>query len=131
MIKKFAAEFIGTFTLVLFGCGSAVLAGDIVGQDGIAWAFGLSIVAMGGVASSIGCRKDAPAASSSVDAVDASEDDGEARSDVDGAPRSLGDQVDMVPGQVRTTFNLHDHVWVTRGDEIVGCWPISARGSSQ
>lgn len=49
----------------------------------------LSIVAMGGVASSIGCRKDAPAASSSVDAVDASEDDGEAaRSDVDGAPRS-------------------------------------------
>ena len=43
----------------------------------------------------------------------------------------LGSQVAMVPGQVRTTFNLHDHVWVTRGGEIVGCWPISARGSSQ
>lgn len=43
----------------------------------------------------------------------------------------LGSQVALVPGQVRTTFNLHDHVWVTRGDEIVGCWPISARGSSQ
>ena len=43
----------------------------------------------------------------------------------------LGSQVALVPGQVRTTFNLHDHVWVTRDGEIVGCWPISARGSSQ
>jgi D-serine deaminase-like pyridoxal phosphate-dependent protein len=43
----------------------------------------------------------------------------------------LGSEVALVPGQVRTTFNLHDHVWVTRGEEIVGCWPISARGSSQ
>lgn len=57
MIKKFAAEFIGTFTLVLFGCGSAVLAGDIVGQDGIAWAFGLSIVAMAyGIGPISGCH---------------------------------------------------------------------------
>ncbi|WP_322810245.1 aquaporin [Terricaulis sp.] len=47
MIKKLAAEFIGTFTLVLFGCGAAVLAGfGIIGQEGIAWAFGLAIVAM-------------------------------------------------------------------------------------
>lgn len=47
MTKKLAAEFIGTFTLVLFGCGAAVLAGfGIIGQEGIAWAFGLSIVAM-------------------------------------------------------------------------------------
>jgi len=46
MTKKLAAEFIGTFTLVLFGCGSAVLAGEHVGQLGIALAFGLSIVAM-------------------------------------------------------------------------------------
>lgn len=47
MIKKMAAEFIGTFTLVLFGCGAVVLAGfGIVGQEGIAWAFGLAIVAM-------------------------------------------------------------------------------------
>ncbi|NWG54958.1 MAG: aquaporin Z [Hydrogenophilaceae bacterium] len=46
MTKKLAAEFIGTFTLVLFGCGAAVLAGEHVGQLGIALAFGLAIVAM-------------------------------------------------------------------------------------
>ncbi|HYD89372.1 MAG TPA: aquaporin [Vitreimonas sp.] len=47
MIKKLAAEFIGTMTLVLFGCGAAVLAGfGVVGQEGIAWAFGLAVVAM-------------------------------------------------------------------------------------
>ena len=43
----------------------------------------------------------------------------------------LGSQVALVPGQVRTTFNLHDHVWVVRGGEVVDRWPISARGSSQ
>ncbi|PZO52731.1 MAG: aquaporin [Alphaproteobacteria bacterium] len=47
MTKKLAAEFIGTFTLVLFGCGAAVLAGfGVIGQLGIAFAFGLAIVAM-------------------------------------------------------------------------------------
>jgi aquaporin Z len=44
-MAKFIAEFIGTFILVLFGCGAAVLGGDHVGQVGIAFAFGLSIVA--------------------------------------------------------------------------------------
>jgi D-serine deaminase-like pyridoxal phosphate-dependent protein len=34
------------------------------------------------------------------------------------------------PGQIRTTFNLHDHVWVSRGGRLVDRWPI-ARGSSQ
>lgn len=58
MIKKLAAEFIGTFTLVLFGCGAAVLAGfDIIGQAGIAWAFGLAIVAMAyGIGPVSGCH---------------------------------------------------------------------------
>lgn len=58
MTKKLAAEFIGTFTLVLFGCGAAVLAGfGIVGQDGIAWAFGLAIVAMAyGIGPVSGCH---------------------------------------------------------------------------
>ncbi len=47
-MKKALAEFIGTFTLVLFGTGTAVLGGGIegVGTPGIALAFGLSIVAM-------------------------------------------------------------------------------------
>jgi D-serine deaminase-like pyridoxal phosphate-dependent protein len=43
----------------------------------------------------------------------------------------LGSQVDLVPGQIRTTFNLHDHVWVSRGGTLVDRWPITARGSSQ
>jgi aquaporin Z len=43
---KFAAEFIGTLILVLFGCGAAVLGGDHVGQLGIALAFGFAIVAL-------------------------------------------------------------------------------------
>lgn len=47
--KKYVAEFIGTFVLTLFGCGSAALTGGIDGKlgiFGIAMAFGLSIVAM-------------------------------------------------------------------------------------
>lgn len=58
MTKKFAAEFVGTFTLVLFGCGAAVLGGfGIVGQLGIAFAFGLAIVAMAyGIGPVSGCH---------------------------------------------------------------------------
>lgn len=43
----------------------------------------------------------------------------------------LGSQLDLTPGQVRTTFNLHDDVWVSRGGRLVDRWPITARGSSQ
>lgn len=48
MIKmnKYIAECIGTLVLVLFGCGSAAIAGETLGTLGIAFAFGLSIVAM-------------------------------------------------------------------------------------
>ena len=49
-ISKFSAEFIGTMVLVLMGCGSAVIAGANgttgVGILGIAFAFGLSVIAM-------------------------------------------------------------------------------------
>jgi aquaporin Z len=44
--KKALAEFIGTFWLVLGGCGTAVLAGDHVGWLGVALAFGLTVVTM-------------------------------------------------------------------------------------
>lgn len=55
---KLLAEFIGTFTLVLLGCGAAVLGGfDVVGQLGIAFAFGLAIVAMAyGIGPVSGCH---------------------------------------------------------------------------
>ncbi len=44
--KKYLAELIGTMVLVLMGCGSAVIAGAYIGYSGIAFAFGLSVVAM-------------------------------------------------------------------------------------
>ena len=46
--KKYLAEFIGTFILVFFGCGSAAITGGIkgvLGILGIAFSFGLAIVA--------------------------------------------------------------------------------------
>ncbi len=45
-MKKYSAELLGTFVLTLFGCGSAAIAGATLGTLGIAFAFGLSIVAM-------------------------------------------------------------------------------------
>jgi len=45
-MKKQLAEFIGTFTLVLFGCGSAVIAGADIGLTGISFAFGLALIGM-------------------------------------------------------------------------------------
>lgn len=56
-MKIFLAELLGTLTLVLFGCGAAVLAGEQVGQLGIAFAFGLAIVAMAyGIGPISGCH---------------------------------------------------------------------------
>ena len=43
-MKKYFAEMVGTFILVLFGCGTAVVAGDKVGILGIAFAFGLALI---------------------------------------------------------------------------------------
>jgi len=45
-MRKYLAELIGTFALVLFGCGSAVIAGDKIGFLGISTAFGLSVLMM-------------------------------------------------------------------------------------
>jgi aquaporin Z len=52
IMKKYLAELIGTFSLVLFGCGSAVIAGSSqvgpsgIGLLGISIAFGFAVVAM-------------------------------------------------------------------------------------
>ena len=49
-MKKYAAEFIGTFWLVLGGCGSAVLAAAFpevgIGLAGVSLAFGLTVLTM-------------------------------------------------------------------------------------
>ena len=56
-MRKYIAELIGTMVLVLFGCGSAAIAGSMLGTLGIALAFGLSIVAMAYVIGDIsGCH---------------------------------------------------------------------------
>jgi len=44
--QRYGAELIGTFTLVLIGCGSAVIAGEQIGLLGISLAFGLPVLAM-------------------------------------------------------------------------------------
>lgn len=50
MIRKFAAEFVGTFWLVFGGCGSAVLAAGFpelgIGFTGVSLAFGLTVLTM-------------------------------------------------------------------------------------
>ena len=50
MTKKLLAEFIGTFWLVLGGCGSAVLAAGVadvgIGWLGVSFAFGLTVMTM-------------------------------------------------------------------------------------
>lgn len=52
-MRRYLAELVGTMVLVLMGCGSAVFAGNIagtvgagVGTLGVAFAFGLAVVAM-------------------------------------------------------------------------------------
>ena len=58
-MKKFIAEFIGTFTLVLFACGTAVVAGadNLMGQLGIALAFGFALIGMAyGIGPISGCH---------------------------------------------------------------------------
>ena len=56
-MKRYISELLGTMVLVLFGCGSAAIAGSILGTFGIAMAFGLSIIAMAYVIGDIsGCH---------------------------------------------------------------------------
>src|SRR5579871_6774629 len=56
-MKKYLAELVGTFILVLFGCGTAVVAGDRVGIVGIAFAFGFALIAAAyGIGPISGCH---------------------------------------------------------------------------
>jgi aquaporin Z len=56
-MNKQVAEFIGTFTLVLLGCGSAVIAGADIGLTGISFAFGLALIGMAyGIGAVSGCH---------------------------------------------------------------------------
>src|SRR5256714_3077521 len=46
LMNRILAELVGTFVLVVGGCGAAVLAGDKIGFLGVSFAFGLSLLAM-------------------------------------------------------------------------------------
>ena len=63
MSQKFTAEVFGTFILVFFGCGAAVLMGGQIGFHGIAVAFGLSIVAAAYGLGTLACAQLNPAVS--------------------------------------------------------------------
>jgi D-serine deaminase-like pyridoxal phosphate-dependent protein len=47
-----------------------------------------------------------------------------------GAALSLGDRVELRPGHVRLTFNLHDAAWLVRDDGSVEPVAVAARGRS-
>lgn len=56
-MTKYFAELVGTFILVVFGVGTAVVAGDKVGILGIAFAFGLGLIAAAyGIGPISGCH---------------------------------------------------------------------------
>lgn len=56
-MKKYLAELVGTFILVFFGCGVAVVSGDKVGVVGIAFAFGFALIAAAyGIGPISGCH---------------------------------------------------------------------------
>ena len=56
-MKKYLAELVGTFFLVFFGVGTAVIAGDKVGVLGIAFAFGFGLIAAAyGIGPISGCH---------------------------------------------------------------------------
>jgi D-serine deaminase-like pyridoxal phosphate-dependent protein len=43
---------------------------------------------------------------------------------------AIGDRIQLLPSHVDPTMNLHDVVYALDGDEVVGVWPIAARGYS-
>ena len=45
-----------------------------------------------------------------------------------GASISIGDRVELLPSHTDPTVNLHDVFYAMDGDEVVGVWPIAARG---
>jgi D-serine deaminase-like pyridoxal phosphate-dependent protein len=47
-----------------------------------------------------------------------------------GCALAIGDRIQLVPSHVDPTMNLHDVVYALDGDDVVGAWPVTARGYS-
>jgi D-serine deaminase-like pyridoxal phosphate-dependent protein len=48
----------------------------------------------------------------------------------EGQPPDLGARIELRPHHVRLTFNLHDEVWLARGDKVIDRLAVAARGRS-
>jgi len=47
----------------------------------------------------------------------------------DGAARpKVGDRLHLIPNHACVVVNMHDQVYLHRGEEVVDCWPVAARG---
>jgi len=44
---------------------------------------------------------------------------------------SIGTVLELVTSHCDPTINLFDRIHLTRGAEVVGCWPVDLRGCSQ
>jgi D-serine deaminase-like pyridoxal phosphate-dependent protein len=40
----------------------------------------------------------------------------------------VGDRIELWPSHIDPTINLHDVLYAVEGDEVVGVWPVTARG---
>lgn len=40
----------------------------------------------------------------------------------------VGDRLQVIPNHVCVTVNMHDEAYLVRGDEVIDCWPVAARG---
>ena len=47
-----------------------------------------------------------------------------------GCALQIGDRIELLPSHIDPTMNLHDWVYACDGDNVVGVWPIAARGYS-
>lgn len=41
---------------------------------------------------------------------------------------AVGDRIELWPSHIDPTINLHDVMYAVEGDDVVGVWPIAARG---
>ena len=44
---------------------------------------------------------------------------------------AIGDRVELLPSHIDPTMNLHDVVYALDGDNVIGVWPIVARGYAE
>lgn len=48
-----------------------------------------------------------------------------------GRKAKIGEQLHLIPGHSCTTINMHDFLYLTRGDKVVGKIPVTSRGRSR